>query len=234
MKPFAIEWGAASVIGVRNPYHDWHSSTPMKTISLSRLLAATAAWASIEMLSGTAHADDATAVISRKGAYSASDGASGTGSSTTTLSKGAAKTTGAWTNAAGGKGTWLNQRNWNRSTQSGTYSGSATRPNGATSTWQGTTTRTAPGVFSSGGTITLANGKQVIVKSTDTRVSPGNWTNQQVITTPSGQTIDRTVDSTVTPGNVTSTATSTLPNGQTVSSNASITQTATLATVPSK
>jgi hypothetical protein len=196
----------------------------MKLHSLSRLLAAITAVASIAVLPATARAEDGGAVINRKGTYSTSNGASGTGSSTTTVSKGAANTKGAWTNAAGGKGTWLSQRSWNKSTQSGAFSGSATRPNGATSTWQGTTARTAPGVFSSGGTITLANGQQETFKSTDTRVAPGTWDKQQVLTTASGKTIDRSVDTTFSGGSGTSTATSTLPNGQTVSSTASFTQ----------
>jgi hypothetical protein len=201
---------------------------------LSRLPAAIVALASLCICSATARAEDDAAVINRNGSYSTNNGATGTGSSTTTVTKGAASTKGSWTNAAGGKGTWQAQRNWNKSTQSGTFSGSATRPNGATSTWQGTSTRTAPGVVSSGGTITLANGKQETFKSTDTRVAPGSWDKQQVITTASGKTIDRTVDTTVSAGNGTWAAKSTLPDGQTVSSNASFSQAITPATAPSK
>jgi hypothetical protein len=206
----------------------------MKNLSLFRRLAAIAAVASTALLSATSHAEDAGAVIDRKGSYSTSDGASGTGSSTTIISKGAANTRGTWTNAAGGKGTWLSEHNWNRSTKTGTFSGSATRPNGATSSWQGTSARTAPGVISSGGTITLANGKVQTFKSTDTRVAPGSWDKQQVITTASGKTIDRTVDTTASGGNVTAVALTTLPNGQTVSSNASFVQTVSPAPAPNK
>jgi hypothetical protein len=189
---------------------------------LPRLPAAILACASITLLAAAARAEDTSPVIERKGTYSASNGASGTTSSATTLSKGAAQTRGTWTNAAGGTGNWQGQRTWNKANHTGAYSGTAARPNGATSSWQGTTTRTAPGVYSSGGTITLANGKQVIVKGTDTRTAPGVWQNQQVITTPAGKTIDRTVDTTLTPGNAASTATSMLPDGQTVSGSANL------------
>jgi hypothetical protein len=234
MKPFAIESPTTSVSCNRNALPQLAQLIPMKFHSLSILPASIAAAASLTILTAIARAEDDGAVINRKGSYSSSTGATGTGASTTTLTKGAASTKGSWTNAAGGKGTWQGQRNWNRATQSGTFSGSATRPNGATSTWQGTTTRTAPGVFSSGGTITLANGKQETFESTDTRVAPGTWDKQQVITTASGKTIDRTVDTTVSGGNGTWAAKSTLPNGQTVSSNASFTQTVTTASAPSK
>jgi hypothetical protein len=234
MKPFVVKEDDAKISSNRRVQSPTANLSPMKFHSLSKLPAAIAAAASIVILSATARSDDGSAVINRNGSYSTSLGASGTGSSSTTVSKGAASTKGSWTNAAGGKGTWLSKRNWNKSTQSGTFSGSATRPNGATSTWQGTSTRTAPGVFSSGGTITLANGKQETFKSTDTRVAPGTWDKQQVLTTANGKTIDRAVDTTVSGGNGTSTATSTLPDGQTVSSNASFTQTITPATAPGK
>jgi hypothetical protein len=197
----------------------------MNSLVLSRLTAAAAAVAFAAMFNATARADDTGTVIERKGTYSNSLGGSGTGSSTTTLGKGVANTKGTWTNAAGKTGAWQGQRSWNRATQTGTFSGTATRPNGATSTWQGTSTRTAPGVISSGGTITLANGKQVTFKSTDTRTAPGTWDNQQVITTASGKTIDRTVNTTVSGGNGNSVATSTFPSGQTVSSSLSYDQT---------
>ena len=97
---------------------------PMKFHSLSRLPAAIVALASLCICSATARAEDDAAVINRK-ANLDNNGATGTGSSTTTVTKGAASTKGSWTNAAGGKGTWQAQRNWNKSTQSGTFSGSA-------------------------------------------------------------------------------------------------------------
>lgn len=196
----------------------------MKTQNLSRILAL------IVVTSGalcTGRADDAGPVIDRKGSYTTSTGASGTGSSTTTLSRGGASTKGVWTNAAGGKGAWQSQDKWNKATKSGTFSGTATRPNGATSTWQGTSTKTAPGVFTSGGTVTLANGKQVTFKGTETRTAPGTWSGQQVITSPAGKTVDRNINTTVSPGSLNSTATSTLPNGQTASSTLTVQQTVT-------
>ncbi|HUD83045.1 MAG TPA: hypothetical protein VMQ67_06060 [Candidatus Saccharimonadales bacterium] len=206
----------------------------MKIHNPSRLLAALAVAATLATRPTPARAEDAGTVIDRKGSYSTSNGASGTASSSTALSKGAANTKGTWTNAAGGTGTWQSERNWNRSTKTGTFSGTATRPNGATSTWQGTSARTAPGVISSGGTITLANGKVETFKSTDTRVAPGAWDKQQVITTAGGKTIDRTVDTTVAGGNGTVNAKTTLPNGQTVSGNGTFTQTIVPAPPPGK
>jgi len=134
---------------------------------------------------------------------------------------------GTWTNAAGGTGTVQSQRNWNKATGTATISGSETRPNGKTSTWQGTAVRNGPGSVSASGTITTANGKQDTFTSTDTKVAPGTWDKQQVITTASGKTIDRSVDTTVADGKGTRTVTTTLPNGQVVTRDASFSQTTT-------
>jgi hypothetical protein len=175
-------------------------------------------------LATIARADDEKE-ITRKGSYTTSQGGSGTASSTTTRGQGVVSRQGNWTNAAGGAGKWQSQTVWNKGAHTATVNGSATRPNGATSSWQGTAVRTAPGVIAGKGTITLANGKQATYASTDTRVAPGSWDRQAVITTASGKTIDRTIDTSVANGKGTRTAATTLPDGKTVTTNGTFTQT---------
>jgi hypothetical protein len=195
----------------------------MKYQPLLKLLAAAGALA----LATVARADDTPnpKEVTRKGSYTTSLGGSGTATSTTARGSGVVNRQGNWTNAAGGAGKWQSQTVWNKGTNTATVNGSATRPNGNTSTWQGTAVRTAPGVIAGKGTITLANGKQVTYASTDTRVAPGSWDKQEVITTPNGKTIDRTIDTSVADGNGTRTATTTLPDGKTVTTNGTFTQT---------
>jgi hypothetical protein len=197
----------------------------MKPSALLNLFATAAIAASVPMLVSPAHAADDQTTVTRSGTYTNSKGGSGTASSVTTRSNGTVERKGTWTNAAGGTGSFQSQRTFNKATQTGTFSGSVTRPNGATTSYQGTAVRNAPGSISSKGTITLANGKQDTFTSTDTRVAPGSWAKQQVITTASGQTIDRSVDTTVSGGNGTRTVTTTLPSGQTLTRNANFTQT---------
>lgn len=203
----------------------------MKPSPFFNLLATAAIAASVPMLVSPARASDDQTTVTRKGSYTTSNGGSGTASSVTTRSNGNVAKSGTWTNAAGGTGSFQSQRTFNKATQTGTFSGSATRPNGATTAWAGTTVRNAPGSISSKGTITLANGKQDTFTSTDTRVAPGSWDKQQVITTASGKTIDRSVDTTVANGQGTRTVTTTLPDGQTETRNASFTQTVSTAPV---
>jgi hypothetical protein len=165
--------------------------------------------------------------ITRTGTYTDSRGGSGTTSSVTTRAQGEVTRKGQWTNAAGGTGNWQSQTNWNKATHTATANGSVTRPNGATSTWQGTAVRTAPGSISSKGTITLANGKTVTYAGTDTRTAPGTWDKSQVLTTSGGKTIDRTVDTTVSNGQGTRVVTTTLPSGQVETRDATFKQTTT-------
>ena len=170
-------------------------------------------------------ADDQETIIKRNGSYTTSKGASGTTSSVTTRSNGNVQRNGTWTNAAGGTGSFQSQRTYNRATQSASFSGSATRPNGKTTSYQGTAVRTAPGVITSNGTITQANGKQDTFTATNTKVAPGTWDKQETITTASGKTIDRTVQTSVANGQGTRTVSTTLPDGQTVTRNAQFSQT---------
>src|ERR1019366_6376539 len=110
-------------------------------------------------LASAARAEDEK-VIKREGTYTTSKGGSGKTSSTTTKSNGVVTRQETWTNAAGGTGTRQSQTEWNKSTNSATVNWSVTRPNGATTAWQGTKERTAPGVIQGSGTITQANGKK--------------------------------------------------------------------------
>src|SRR5580693_7058735 len=126
-----------------NIIHHPLSPMNMKSDPLFPIIAAAILAGSLIALANPARAADDTQVT-RKGTWTNSNGGSGTASSTTTRSKGTASTQGTWTNAAGGTGNWQSQRTWNKATQTGTVSGTATRPNGTTASWQGTATRTAP------------------------------------------------------------------------------------------
>jgi hypothetical protein len=170
-------------------------------------------------------ADGQETITQRDGTYTTSKGGSGTTSSVTTRSNGNVQHSGTWTNAAGGKGSVQSQRTYNKATQSANFSGSVTRPNGKTSSYQGTAVRTAPGSIASQGTITQANGKQDSFTATNTKVAPGSWDKQEVITTANGKTIDRSVDTSVANGQGTRTVSTTLSDGQTVTRNGQFNQT---------
>jgi hypothetical protein len=196
----------------------------MKTDPLFPIVAAAILAGALLAFANPARAANDTE-IDRKGTYTTSNGGAGTTASTTTRSNGAVNRQGTWTNASGGTGTWQSQRTWNPASQTATVNGSATRPNGVTSTLQGTATRTAPGAFTGKGTITLSNGKQYTYSGTDTRTAPGTWERQTTVTTPAGKTVDRNVVTSVSGGNGTRTATTTLPNGKTATNNSAFTQT---------
>lgn len=161
----------------------------------------------------------------RTGSYTTSKGGSGTISSTTTRANGVVKKQGSWTNAAGGTGSWQSQTTWDKSTKTATVDGSATRPNGSSTTWQGTKAVTAPGTISGSGTITRPNGATASYQSTDTRVAPGTWDKNTVITNANGTTVDRSVQTTVSGTSGTRVETTTLPDGKTVTRDSSFTQT---------
>jgi len=162
--------------------------------------------------------------VTRTGTYTTSRGGSGTASSVTTRFPGVVNRQGSWTNAAGGTGKWQSQAAWDKSTGTASMTGSATRPDGAKTTWQATATRTAPGVLTEKGTITTAGGRQETFTATRTRLAPGNWEKKEVITAADGKTILRTVDILVANGRVTRSVTITLPGGATVTRNASFTR----------
>jgi hypothetical protein len=152
--------------------------------------------------------------IDKSADWTNANGGTGKASSVVTRSDGTVARKGAWTNAAGGTGSWQGQTKWNKATQTATTTGSVTRPNGNTSTYQGTAVRNSPGNISQKGTITLANGKTLTFAATDTRTAPGSWNQSQTITNASGQAVDRNVDTTVSNGTGTRVVTTTLPNGQ--------------------
>jgi hypothetical protein len=162
-------------------------------------------------------------LIQHTGTYQTSRGSSGSFASTTTRSGGVVSSQKTWTNQNGGTGTAQSQRVW--SNGSATLSGSATGPAGRTTSWQGTAQKVAPGDIASQGTITKANGQVDTYTATDTRVSPGVWDKSEVITTPSGKTIDKSVDTSVADGQGNRSATVTGPNGGVFTSNAQFTQT---------
>lgn len=203
----------------------------MNASSLTKILNASVLACTLLALSSTARAEQEK-IIHRQGTYQNSKGGSGTTCSTTTRANGTVTRQGTWTNAAGGTGMYQSQAVWNRSTQTANVNGSVTRPNGATSTWQGTAQRVAPGQITGQGTITQANGKQDTYSYTDTKVAPGTWDKNEVITTPSGKTIDRSVDTSVANGQGTRTVTTTLPDGQQVNREASFSQSVTVQNVP--
>jgi hypothetical protein len=172
-----------------------------------------------------ARAEDAKD-ITRTGTYATSNGASGTVNSNVTRANGVVTRKGTFTNAAGGTGSFQNQAVWNKSTHSATVNGSVTRPNGATTSWQGTAVRTAPGVISEKGTITGPRGGQATYTGTATRTAPGSWDNKQVITNANGTVTDRNVQTTVVDGQGNRVTTVTLPDGSTMTRTATFTQAA--------
>jgi hypothetical protein len=163
-------------------------------------------------------------VITREGNYTTSKGGSGTTQSTTTRSKGTVNRQGSWTNAQGGTGTWGSTTQWTKGTGTASVSGSATRPNGATTTWQGTDQRVAPGQITGGGTITQANGKTDTYAMTDTKVAPGTWDKNTVVTLADGKQVDKSVQTSVVDGQGTRVTTVTGPNGQVATRDASFTR----------
>jgi hypothetical protein len=195
----------------------------MKNEPLFKYVAAAGLAALVLAFAGSAHALD-SGEVTRSGTYTTSRGASGTTSSVTTRSDGVVTRQGSWTNASGGKGTWQSQSTWDKETKTATITGSATRPNGATVSWQATATRTAPGLISEKGTITRANGKQSTFTGTRTRLAPGSWDKEETITTAGGATIHRSVTSTVAEGKGTRTVKTTLPDGTIVTKSETFTE----------
>jgi hypothetical protein len=193
----------------------------MKTSLLSSPILALAA--TILALAPAARADDPKQ-IDKSATWTNASGGTGTASSVVTRDNGNVARKGQWTNAAGGTGNWQSQTKWNKATQTATTTGSATRPNGNTSTWQGTAVRNSPGNISQKGTITLANGKTLTYAATDTRTAPGSWNQSQTITNANGKTVERNIDTTVSNGTGTRIVTTTLPNGQVEMHSATITQ----------
>jgi hypothetical protein len=184
----------------------------MKTPLLRSAILAIVTASALALVS-TARADDPKQ-IDKSATWTNGSGGTGTASSVVTRDNGNVARKGQWTNAAGGTGNWQSQTKWNKATQTATTNGSVTRPNGNTSTWQGTAVRNSPGNISQKGTITLANGKTLTYAAADTRTAPGSWNQNQTITNANGKTIDRNIDTTVSNGTGTRIVTTTLPNGQ--------------------
>jgi hypothetical protein len=195
----------------------------MKNEPLFKVVVVAGLGALVLALASVAHASDPKEITST-GTYTTSKGATGTTSSVTTRSQGVVTRQGSWTNASGGTGTWQSQATWNKDAKTASISGSATRPDGAKTSWQATATRTAPGSISETGTVTRANGKQSTFAATDTRVGPGSWDKRETITTADGKTIGRNVETSVADGKGTRSVTTTLPGGDTLTRTESFTQ----------
>ncbi len=204
----------------------------MKNEPLFKLIAIAGIASVFLAFASAAHAGQREKETTRTGSYTTSKGGSGTISSTTTRANGVVNKQGSWTNAAGGTGSWQSQTTWDKSTKTATVDGSATRPNGATTTWQGTKAVTAPGTISGSGTLTRANGTTATYQSTDTKAAPGTWDKSTVITNANGTTIDRSVQTTVSGSSGTRVETTTLPDGKTVTRDTSFTQTTVTAPNP--
>ncbi len=196
----------------------------MKNEPLFKVVVAAGFGALVLAFASAAHASDAKE-ITTSGTYTTSQGGSGTCSSVTTRSDAVVSRQGSWTNAAGRTGTWQSQAIWNKDTGTATLTGSATRPNGAKTSWQATETRTAPGSISETGTVTHANGKQSTFTATDTRVTLESWNRRETITTAGGKTLERTVETAVADGKGTRIVTTTLPGGDILTRNATFTRT---------
>lgn len=149
----------------------------------------------------------------RTGTYQSSKGTSGTFSSSTTRTPGKEETNRTWTNQNGGTGTQQSEKTWDKSTGTGSYSGTTTRPDGKTTSREGTTTKMDDHTFQSQGTITRADGKTGTVQSTTTKTDTGRQT-QGTVTRPGGKqsTIDTQV--THTAGETNRSTTVTGPNGK--------------------
>ena len=169
-----------------------------------------------------ARASDA-ATSTRSGTYTTRQGSALT-STTTTRGNGTVTRQGTWTNAAGGTGTWQSQSVHDKATHTTTFSGSRRRPDGATTSWQGTAVRTAPGTVTLTGTVTGPNGKVATYTATRTRVSPGVWDEQRAITTADGKLIHRNILTCFADGKGTRTVTTVFPDGRTVTRTSAFTR----------
>jgi len=203
----------------------------MKNDPLFKFIAIAVIFSLVIAFTSAARAEE-TKQIDRSGSYTTSKGGSGTASSFTIRSQGSVTRSGTWTNAAGGTGNWQSQTQWNKGTQTGTTTGSVTRPSGATTTWQGNVTRNGPGSFSNQGTLTRANGNTATYSGTNTRVAPGAWDRNEVVTGANGKVTDRNVQTTVNGGQGTRVVTTSLPNGHVVTKDAAFDQTSATPTPP--
>jgi hypothetical protein len=130
---------------------------------------------------------------SRSGSYQGRQ-TSGTWQQNINRSPGHAERTTTWQNERG-QGSRVSERNWSKESGTGSYSSTATRADGKTTSRQGTVTKTGPGAYTVDGTRTGANGKVMEVDKSITRNPDGSRAVHSVTTGPEGET--RTVDSTV-------------------------------------
>jgi len=106
-----------------------------------------------------------------------------------------------------GQGSRVSEKNWNKEAETGSYSSTATRTDGKTTSRQGTVNKTGEGSYTVDGTRTGANGKVTGVEKTITRNPGGSSSVHSVYTGPEGKTKtdDRTIQKTEDGRNVTGT-----------------------------
>jgi len=134
-------------------------------------------------------------VKSRTGTYQSSNGNSGTFKTSTTSGPGSRQSSTIWTNQNGQSGDHASSSNWNKSTDSGSFSSSTTLIDGKSASRNGTITETAPNTYQIQGTQTGFNGQTSTFDFTKTKSASGSST-VGTITGPKGGV--STYDSTVT------------------------------------
>jgi hypothetical protein len=164
------------------------------------------------------------ASAARERARSAKGDRGGSAESRTTRDRGNVERDTTWTNPAGGTGQHSYNRTWDPSTGTGTVTASTTRPNGATSSREGTLTKTGPGSVASQGTFTRANGTTSTYQGSTTKTDTGRETTRSA-TTSDGKTASSTITTTKTDTGASRTVVRTGPNGGTSTARTDVTKT---------
>ena len=146
------------------------------------------------VLSATASSASAATQVtrSRTGTFQDSNGNSGTSASSTTRSPGSRQHTATWTNQNGQTGNKSSSYNWNKTTDTGTFSSSTTLTNGKTESRQGTITETAPNTYQIQGTNTGLNGKTSTFDLDKTKSATGSTTTGTITGLNGVSTLDST------------------------------------------
>src|SRR5581483_9572279 len=192
----------------RNQQHSYHS---MKTKFLPLFSGLVALGL---MADHPVFAQSGERVHTRAGTWQSSRGGSGTFSETTTRGHGLLQRQGTWTNQNGGVGTHSYTRNYDKSTGTGTFTGSTTRPDGKTTSRDGTMTKNADGSVTTNGQFTHANGKVSDYTATTVKTADGRETTG-TITSPNGKVSNLQTDVVHNDGVTTRDETITGPNGKT-------------------
>ncbi len=164
------------------------------------------------------------ASAARERARSAKGDRGGSAESRTKRDRGNVERDTTWTNPAGGTGQHSYDRNWDPSTGTGTVAASTTRANGATSSREGTLTKTGPGSVASQGTFTRANGTTGTYQGSTTKTDTGRETARSA-TTSNGKTVSSAITTAKTDTGASRTAVRTGPNGGTSTAQTDVTKT---------